>query len=1068
MKFLKPCILILLLIFNNSISAQQRGPLTVIGKIIASDGQILEGAVIREQSAKGTAVSGKDGRFEISINNYPASLIISYTGFKSDTISVDPARKMPLLVALVPNITELAAAVVSTGYQRIPKERATGSFAQLDKTLLDRSISTNVLSRLENNTSGLIFNHDASLGNAANNISIRGQSTLFANTQPLIVIDNFPYEGDINALNPNDLANITVLKDAAAASIWGSRAGNGVIVITTRKGQYKNPVKIDFNANVTIGKTPNLFYQPQISSGEFIDIEKLLFSNGYYSNAEQSPDHQALTPVVAMLIAARDGKITQADADQRINAFKTIDVRNDVSKYLYRNTVNQQYSLNLNGGTDDHRYYISSGYDKNLSSLIGNEFDRFTLNANQTNAFFKHKLELTTGIYITQSTTVTGNNGFDGSSYSGAKTQPYYPYASLADSQGNLLPIIRDYQTDFINTALQQGLLDWSYSPVSEVRVADNRLRSMEYRLNGGLTYTILPELKANLLYQYDQYHTNGRNLQGVDSYYTRNLINQLTSVDANGTLTHPIPLGGILDMNDQTLIAQNFRAQVNYEKGWKRNHLTAIAGYEVKDAHTVATGHRLYGYDNEHAASTVVDYTSFFDRYDYPGASSPIPNFDVVSEQTDRYLSYFGNAAYNYFGRYTFSVSARLDQSNIFGVNTNQKGVPLWSAGLAWNINNENFYHVSWLPYLKLRLTYGYNGNVYKNVSAFTTASYFSSATSTQLPYALIRNPPNPELRWERVKVINLGIDFSLKNDKLTGTIEYYHKTGEDLIGSMPFAPSTGITQFTGNNAGTTGKGIDLTLNSRNINRKFKWTTNLLLSHQVDKVTSYQFSPVALPGIGTPVLGHPIYSLYSYTWAGLDSQTGDPQGKLNGIVSKDYPAIQSAAASGHFEFSGSARPTFFGSLRNNFMIGNLGFSATFSYRFHYYFRDKSVNYTDILTGQGGHTDFNKRWMKPGDELLTSVPSLPSSPNFARDAFYLNSSMLIRKADNIRLQDIRLSYDLDKADMNWFPVRHLQVYLYANNIGIIWKAYKGRLDPDYSTTGYIPPLTIAAGIRADL
>jgi len=1061
---------ILLIILSAGISipgfCQESKLYSIRGRILTQSREPLQGAVIRVKNTDVASVSDKDGSFEIKTGERKTVLAITMTGYTArDTVAAAPANA--LVILLEENIRQLNEVNISTGYQRIPRERATGSFVQAGNELLNRRVSTDILSRLENVTSGLIFNRDGSLGNNTPNIGIRSQSTIFANTQPLVVIDNFPYDGDLKNINPNDVESITVLKDAAAASIWGARAGNGVIVITTKKGRYKRDMQVNFNANTTISARPDLFYQPQLTPSAFIDIERSLFQSGYYDAAEQSINHQPLTPVVDLLYAAKNGEITASEADRQINNLKGIDVRNDLGEYFYQRAVNQQYNISLSGGTDNQRYLFSAGYDHNRSELTRNVYERVTLNANNTFAWLNHKLELTTGMYISRGNTVSNNPNLNGL-YNYPVTDPYYPYAQLADGNGRALAVVRDYRQNFISGAVPAGLLDWSYRPLDELRLANNTQKQHEYRLNSGLTYKIINGVSANVLYQYNRIQNDGQNLQGQQTYYTRNLINQLSAVVGGGAVTRPVPLGAISDQNNSTLVSQNFRAQLNLDRSWLKHSVTAIAGYEIKDAHTLGSTSRLYGYDPEHASVSIVNQTAFFDRYDYPGATSQIPSRNVLADLTDRYLSYYANGAYNYFGRYTLTGSARLDESNLFGVKTNLKGVPLWSAGAAWNVSNESFYHVAWLPYLKARVTYGYNGNVYKNISAYTTASYFSNALTTQLPYATIRNPPNPELRWERIKVINLGLDFGTQNERLSGTLEYYRKKGMDLIGTTPFAPSTGIMTFTGNNASISGHGIDLTINSRNFDGLFKWYSTFLYSHQTDRVTAYNQAPATLPGLGTPVIGHPVYGLYSYQWAGLDPANGDPQGLLDGEVSKDYNAIIAAAGTGNYVYSGPARPQHFGSLRNTWTYGGWSLSAVISYRLGYYYRAASVDYSGILTGKGGHSDYVLRWQQPGDELRAQVPSQPASIDYARDNFYTAASLLIRKADNIRLEDINLTYDFSKERSRWLPFRQLQVYLYANNLGILWKADKGPVDPDYSSIAYPPLRTIAAGIRVTL
>ncbi|MBB5441257.1 TonB-linked SusC/RagA family outer membrane protein [Pedobacter sp. AK017] len=950
--------------------------------------------------------------------------------------------KQPDSLKEINNLNEVN--IVSTGYQKLPKERQTGSFVLVDSNILSREVSTGILSRLEDVVPGLVFNRNK--GTTENDISIRGRSTIFATANPLIVVDNFPYEGDILSINPNDVASITVLKDAAAASIWGARAGNGIIVITTKQGKYNQKALLSFGSNVTIGAKPNAFYLPKMSPADYAVTERSLFAKGYFQNLELATNKLPISPVLELLIAARDQKISTAEADRLINEIAGHDTRQDIDKYLNRNSVNQQYFLNLNGGSAHQKYAISAGLDQNLAAQLGNSYNRLSISGNNSFTFLKDRLELDAGVNYTQN-----RNTANALSYT-----PTYPYEAMADAAGSPLIVSRSFRQSFKTDAEKKGLLNWDYIPLNELNTSDNTSQVNDLRVNTSIKYKVTPFLSASLLYQYAANTRAGQNLAKENSYLVRDLVNRYTQINTDGTLLRNIPLGGMLDLNDTEGNASNFRAQLAYNQSWATKHaINAIAGYEINDRHTIARSYRLYGYDEEHATSQLVDYIKTFPDYSNPASSRVIENRDGFSDLTDRYLSWYANAAYTFKERYILSGSGRLDQSNLFGVNANQKGVPLYSAGLAWIISQEDFYHSSVLSYLKIRATWGYNGNVDKSTSAYTTAIYRASATLTRLPYADIQNPPNPELRWERVKTLNFGIDFSLKNAVIDGSIEYYTKKGIDLIGDTPFPASTGITTYRGNYTGTKGSGIDLALNSKNLNRMFKWSSNVVFSYATDKISDYKVKAPAAQylqdgeggGLTRPFEGRPLFALYSYRWAGLDPTNGDPQGYLDGVVSKDYVKIIQTANPDNLKYEGSARPLFFGSLRNTFSYKSFSLSATINFRFRYYFRRSSITYGNA-EGLGGHGDYSSRWKQPGDETFTNVPSIPLVSNTNRDNFYTYSATLVQPGDHIRFQDINLSYNLRQASMSRLPFKQLSLFAFANNIGILWRKNQAKLDPD--------------------
>jgi len=447
------------------------------------------------------------------------------------------------------------------------------------------------------------------------------------------------------------------------------------------------------------------------------------------------------------------------------------------------------------------------------------------------------------------------------------------------------------------------------------------------------------------------------------------------------------------------------------------------------------------------------VDFVTPFSQYYYTGYTQNIYNPTSISYLTNRYTSVYANASYTYDNRFILTGSARKDESNLFGVNSNQKGVPLWSVGGAWNIDKESFYKLDWLPYLKLRLTYGFNGNSSSNLTAVASLLQVSGNANSQ-PYAIVKTYPNPNLSWEKVAVTNLAIDFATKDNRVSGSVDYYKKQGTDLIGKQPIDPTVGIQNgvITRNVANLVSHGVDIQLISKNLDNLFKWQTSFLFSFNKDKLTAYQNltgngSSLVNSGISvSPVIGQPVYNIISYKWIGLDPQTGDPMGYVNGQPSKDYATITSKTPISDLVFSGSALPTYFGALSNTFSYKQFSLYVNITYRLGYYFRKSSINYNGLYNSGGlGNSDFAERWQKPGDELHTYVPSMPSIADAGslRDQFYLNSSALVGNAGNIRLQNVNLSYRFDTSKLRIIKLSDLQFYIYSNNL-------QGYIIPSYN------------------
>jgi TonB-linked SusC/RagA family outer membrane protein len=1051
---------------------------TVTGKVTDEKNQPLAGATVKVKDGGQTTTTNKDGQFTFTDIEEGAILIISYLGYEIKEVRAG----QDIIIRLTPSSSDLGdVSVVSTGYQNIPKERATGSFVQIDNTLLNRRVGTNILDRLDGITSGLIFNKvSGPVGIAPTNeklgINIRGRVTIDSkvSADPLVVLDNFPYEGDINSINPNDIESITILKDAAAASIWGARSGNGVIVITTKKGKLNENLKIDLNTNFTFGSSPNLKYSRNfINSSDYIDLERFLYSQNYYNaDLANTTTYPVISPVVALLAK------NNADANQQIDALRGIDVRDEAAKNLYQKAMNQQYSLSFRGGSARSTHLLSLGYDNNRYNNIGADFNRLTINTSNTYRPLKN-LEISAAVIYNKSN----------------QNAPYtynalYPYLKLADDNGNALPVPNGFNNTYLESAQALGFMDWKLRPVQERDLFDNVSKINNLLLRTSVKYQFLPFLNAEVQYQYQNENGNTRYLQSIDSYNVRNTINIYSQRNAStGVFTYPVPKGGILSMTDRKLEAENFRAQLNYNQSLNNKHnISAIAGAELRDIETTSYNRLSYGYNDDFGtAITNLNYTTFYPLNPAGTGSRTVSAPDgIVAGTLNRYISYFANASYTYAGKYIATLSGRKDGANIFGANTNDKITPLWSAGLGYEISKESFYNLELIPYLKIRATYGYNGNVY-NASSYLTASY-STSSLTGAPIATITSAPNPELRWEKIRNKNLGVDFATKQNRLSGSVEIYDKLGTDLIEDALLAPSTGFASFKGNAASVTTKGVDLILNSLNLNGNFKWYSNFLFSYNKDKVISYdtKYTSAYLTSNASNIAdparqglyikeGNSIFGVYSYKSGDLDPANGDPVGYLNGVATKNYTAIIGNNNADDIIYHGSSRPTHFGSLRNTFSYSGFSLSANVTYKFNYYIRKKSIslNYTEAILPINFNSDYSLRWQKAGDESVTTVPSMVFAVNANRNTFYQNSEVLVKKGDHIRLQDITLTYDLSQKVLRKLPFSSFQIYSYINNVGILWRANKDGIDPDvsdYRSGNYnvFPnPTTYAFGVRAN-
>lgn len=998
----------------------------ILGYNIAINGRVLRVA---------------EGRVDLSSLSSPYRLRITHVGYVAHERSY--ARLGERLQVLLRGEQQLEEVQVNTGYQKISQERLTGSVDLIGRELLERSPVSNILNRLEDITPAIAFDRRRFTYNyptsTDDNLTVRGISTINSEARPLIVLDNFPYDGAIETINPNDVESISVLKDAAASSIWGARAGNGVIVITTKKGRAQDVPRINLVSNVSIGAQPDFFRLRQAGSSAYIDMELLLFARGFYDAQINNPRPPALSPVVELLRLQRGGSLAEADLQAQLDVLRGIDIRQDYRDYFYRPSVDQRYALNMSGGGERNGYYLSAGYDGQQPFLRGNSTQRITMNS-----AYNHKL----GTRLELQGKLMFSRLLDTRSPFGYEQVPLYPYADLVDEQGQALPVNFRYSSRYLDGLEERGLLDWRYRPYDELRNSDNGSAANELLLDLGATLRLLPGLSYSISGQAAFNNTKSENMSAVESYLARGLINLFTR-EQGGSLQYGIPMGAILERNNSERQSLALRNQLNYERSLATHHrLSAMLGMELREVSSGADGSRLYGYNPSNLTFLPVDMASLLPTIDNLGGTQRLGNAGFSRTSfTDRFVSYYANLAYNYRDRYDVYGSARRDASNIFGVDTNNKWAPLWSVGAAWNIQQEGFWHSDLLSQLKLRLSYGHSGNVNNRVAALTSISHTTQlGTFGRMPLATLATPPNPSLRWEMVKTLNLGLDFALLHSRLRGSIDLYRRRSVDLIASTPVDPTLGFRWLTMNSANLEGRGMDLQLNSQNLRGALQWSSNLLLSY--NKVMVTQYMSEARPVMSTlqdvaPLEGYPAFGVFSYRWAGLNPETGDPIGFLNGEHSEDWRNIINNSPIEELRLHGTATPLWFGALRNDLRYRNILISVNVAFRFAYFFRQRTQNFSAFGSWRPLEASFLQRWQQPGDEQHTNVPSFAYPFDTFRNAFYNGVEANVLPGDVIRLNDIRLTYQLGR----WRGLRSVELFGLLSNVGILWRANREGWDP---------------------
>lgn len=1028
-------------------------------------GAPLAGAGLQLVYNKFSTVTNNQGEFSLQINT-PDTLILSHVGYKTLRILVDSSNKT-LQIGLALRMGDIEEVVINTGYYEIERGRTTGSFAHVGSELLHRPIGTNIMERLEGLVPGLQF--VTPNGKLPQDVRVRGLSTIESDETPLIILDNFPYEGSLDDIDPNTIESVTVLRDAASAAIWGARAGNGVIVLKTRQINVQDRLNVSFQANHSYTQKPDLYYSPQwLPSPVVMGIEEERYRLGHYTFAADQ-----VNPYYVELMRARDlGQLTESAFQMEKAILERTDVRREALKYLYQTASHAQYSLNVSGGTSRYGYALGAGFTKGQGELIGDENSRKQFSVkNQFRPFSFMQI----GLSMAYSSQQSQNDAVGLADF----TLPLYglsPYQRIVNEEGKPFHAQKDISLEYASKAEDNGLLDWFYRPLDERELTKHEALSEQLRFDGDVNFNILKGLNLKLAYQYAAASTESTTHRYKDSYYVRHLVNQFTQPNGSQVIPH----NGVLARGFQSRSGSHQgRVQVNYQVDFGDGHvLSALAGSDIREAiQQRYPGSILYNYHDEYLVGS--NQYNFQQLYDIlPSGRKRIPLASGLSSyHTNRDLSYFSNFSYRYQKKYVLTGSLRWDASNLFGVKINQKGVPLWSVGSSWDIAQEGFFTLGdFLSTLRLRTTYGYTGNVNKAVTHHPTIRNAVN-TSTGLPVAALVNIGNPSLSWERVKTWNAAVEWQSRNQMFAGSVERYFKKGMDLIGDALMDPTTGISgSYKINYASIDSYGWDAELTFKPFSGPFQWYATLFSSWVDNKVT--HFYTQDFPGNGTYYLvGTPPYRvgdskdiLYSVPWNGLSPLDGFPVIMMNGQASSEYRKyFIEYLDHANMTVSGVKIPRNYGSFQSRVSWKGLEMGFLVGWKLGHVFRRASMAPLGEYRNNY-HLDYQKRWEKPGDERYTIVPAYmhPSDENNDTGmmaSMYRYFDALVESGDHIRLQEVNLSYGLPTSVSSKAGIRKITLGLNARNLGVLWQAGPSGLDPDFPNSEYPLPRTFTISMN---
>lgn len=1035
---------------KNSLSPNILQQTIVEGKIMDLDDMPLPGVTIEVKNKNVFHLSNIEGEYSFLVRPTD-TLIFTYMGMGKQIVAVN--NRTLINIFMEPQMETLDDIVI-TGYQTLSKVRSAGSYAVVNEEKIGSKLNTNIMDRIEGSVAGISM--------YKGNIVIRGTSTLFANKKPLYVVDGIPFEGDFESLNPNDITNVTVLKDATAASIYGARSANGVIVITTKTGS-SGKLKINYNGSIGFSPLPDRGYANLMSSSEFIDYQTFFFEKGVNSNTNPN-SKESLNKVYELLFDKRDGRISETDFNSQIDKYRNQDRYNQVvDEFLNKNSMTTQHNLSFRGGSDFHRYSFSLNYKGTSPYEKEQKSERIGFN-------LKNSMDLTKRLTVDLGVMYSDkeydyNSGVFGMSLLDAGKASYY---MLRDGSGEALSWDNGKSKKELDRLKGIGILDETYFPANEKDKRRSASKSQYININVGAKMKIFESLNAEVRFQTESTNSYDKIYWTKDSWYAKNMINNATIMNQDGSKTHNIPMGGQVREHDGRNKSYTFRGQLNYSQIFNEIHdVSIIAGAERRRILNEQNGHYRFGYNDTNLSFKNINEVElgkgiFGTESLYGNFWMPINQPQYLS-MDDRYISFYSNASYTFKHKLTLNASIRMDQSNLFGTDPKYQYKPLWSLGANYNVLGDNEIH--WIDRLAVRATYGINGNVYKDSGPYIISKISPWPNyDTNESSANIISPPNQELRWEKTNTLNLGIDFNLLSHRLIGSFDFYNKSTSDLIGNRATDPTLGWDRLLTNYAQMRNTGIELVLESENVkNSNFQWNSSLLLSYNKNKLTDLENASTSafsyFEGIQSRE-GRPNNSLYSIRYAGLNNK-GEPQAyKADGTIVTNTSQLTAE----DLAYSGTYDPPYNASFSNKFRYKNLELSFMFVYYGGHVMRDvagsffpnaSNPHYSIISNMDKLHQNI---WKEPGDESdLTRLPGyLPGAEMNIRYIWYA-ADLHIQKADYIKLRDVIITYALPTNITKKVKATGANVVLQGQNLWR-WSANKNNLDPEVwssSQTAYI-------------
>ena len=1071
---------------------------SLVAKGVVKDekGEPIPGvSVLIKGTVTGTATDSK-GNFQLKVDKNSA-LIFSFLGMETKTVFVESEN--PIQVVMKEMVNEMDEVVI-TGYQVLKKRESTSSIVSLKAEDIMEPVGSSLDQMLQGKVPGMAVMQMTSTVGAAPKIRIRGSSTVIGNREPVWVLDGVVLQDpvpldatDLNSmdqvnlignaisgLNPEDIERIDVLKDASATALYGTKASNGVIVITTKRGKPGAPA-IRYSTSMSFVERPSYDGLFMMNSKDRIEVSEEIHKRGleFVGFAPNDVGYEGA------LFRLWNDQIDMNQFNKEVKALKELNT--DWFDLLFRNSFSQSHTLSVSGGNEYADYYFSAGYSNQRGAQLQEQGERFSFMSNlgfRVSERFRVNVSLSASVNTTDRPTVDLFNY----AYTTSRALPAY------NKDGSLY----FYGKEGV-FAFGDGEIVLNYNVFNELGHSGSTQTVRAVTTNVSLDYKFNSWITANAVLSYNTGATKSEDYYDEQTYevstyrflpygYDKSLLLDSWMKELKEKLC-TIPYGGILNSSDDTNDSFTGRASVSLNKMFRDVHsISFTAGIDVTSVKYKGYKREEYGYLPERGKK----FVELENLADWPAASRATQQLKpVITDKTTNNISYYGTASYSYKGKYVVSANVRGEGSNKLGESA--RFLPIWSFSGRWNVTDERFMDplLDVISSLGVRSSYGIQANVTDAHNPNLIIGLGTLKTNSEEYASVLSQLPNRDLKWEKTYSFNLGIDFSLFKGKLSGAFDYYTKTSKDQLMSVEVTSTNGAKIVTINGGDLTNKGWDLSLVVTPIKTKdFEWRLTFNTGKVRNEVANAAERSTTYSDYLSGAIvknGYALNSFYSYQYDGLDKngfptfkglKDYDEQGNV--IIKTREQALASALV-----YSGRREPNVSGGLSMAFRYKRLSLNTMFNISL-----GAKVRLNDLYTGssfklpypeQNMGSDFVKRWRKPGDEKYTDFPTLTDelltivsqNPDNKGDymnnnsteiganywQMYNNSDLRVVSGNFMRCRSISLSYSLSSDIVRKMYLKSLSVSLGVTNPFVIKaKGLQGR-DPEQVTlgSGTIPP-----------